>query len=204
MTRHPESVFIREIRGCFLISRARPLREMGRNRELPPAAVSGLDWPRRHHRAKKSPSDGQGRVAHRRGSRFYTTILRVVKRLNTGFSQKFRDAEKCFLISTCTTDKGEIPRMYRLRPLRKLNVRMRRDSRESKSEICPGGESAWLRLQNCCYSAGNPMVVLHGTRMFIDWNANHQPGAASPWGHATRRLYSPGDDFRVELKAESP
>ncbi len=27
---------------------------------------------------KKSPSDGQGRVAHRRGSRFYTTILRVV------------------------------------------------------------------------------------------------------------------------------
>jgi hypothetical protein len=51
---------------------------------------------------KKSPSDGQGRVAHRRGSRFYTTILRVVKELNTGSSRKFRDAENCFCISTVT------------------------------------------------------------------------------------------------------
>src|SRR5271165_3372091 len=39
---------------------------------------------------KKSPSDGQGRVAHRRGSRFYTTILRVVARLNTAFLRKSR------------------------------------------------------------------------------------------------------------------
>jgi hypothetical protein len=51
---------------------------------------------------KKSPSDGQGRVAHRRGSRFYTTILRVVKELNTGSLRKFRDAEKYFRISIPT------------------------------------------------------------------------------------------------------
>ncbi len=62
---------------------------------------------------KKSPSDGQGRVAHRRGSRFYTTILRVVNHQNTGFSRKFRDAEKCFWILTIPrlnlpTDSGSM------------------------------------------------------------------------------------------------
>ena len=36
------------------------------------------DRVQRDRENKKSPSDGQGRVAHRRGSRFYTTILRVV------------------------------------------------------------------------------------------------------------------------------
>jgi hypothetical protein len=45
---------------------------------------------------KKSPSDGQGRVAHRRGSRFYTTILRVVTTLNTPVFGKLRAAKNCF------------------------------------------------------------------------------------------------------------
>jgi hypothetical protein len=48
------------------------------------------------------------------------------------------------------------------------------------------------------------MVMLHETLMFIDLNANHQPGAASLWGHATRRLCSSADEFQVEFETESP
>jgi hypothetical protein len=44
---------------------------------------------------RKSPSDGQGRVAHRRGSRFYTTILRVVTELNTACFGKLRTSKNC-------------------------------------------------------------------------------------------------------------
>src|SRR5271157_2583252 len=49
---------------------------------------------------KKDPSDGQGRVAHRRGSRCYTTILRVVTSLNTIGFRKLRGTKVFYSIAT--------------------------------------------------------------------------------------------------------
>jgi len=110
------------------------------------ASIESATHPPQRRTQRKSPSDGQGRVAHRRGSRFYTTILRVVIGIKHRGFWEVASCEKMF--ADFDKSKAEVRevKVCKCRIFDGSETETGKDSRVPKPNHCDG-ESAWLRLQ---------------------------------------------------------